>query len=331
MKEQSIGECEANPWINDQLDKFRRYLRAEKRSENTVERYRNILRYFLVWLDREPGNLTKADMMAYKSYLAEKGYCENSMSVMIAGINCYILNILERTDLHMRPPKKKDKAIVVLTVLEVETILSTARKRSLRDHAGISLMYYGAMRISEVSDMRISDIDFVGKKAIIRRGKGGNDRTVNLSEYAVHWIREYIEKERPKPIHPEDLDRLFLSVSGKALPRNQLWRIVKEVSFEAGITKRVYPHLFRHSLATHMAEQDVPATKIREQTGHKSLDMLERYLHMSVKAVRESYDEGVTANPDRKPVEPLNNAQERRIGSRDGIVNYVYSFSLGTM
>ena len=316
-KGQPVGRATPYPWIREEVERFSVYLRAEKRAETTVKRYADSLTGFLGWFGQPPGKLTKADMQRWKGYLAtERGYCENSMSTLIASINQYVERILERPELKMRPPRRVIKARIPLTEAEVRRILEEAKKpnitedgdlnnadTSLRDHAVICLCYFAGLRTSEVVNLRISDLDLDNKRLRVNEGKGRDFSMVNLSDYAVHALREYLEKGRPRAAGRESADYLILSIRGVPLRRDRLWPRVKKIAFRAGIEKNVFPHLFRHSMITHMAEKGLSASFIQAQSRHKSLDMVQRYTHLSEKSVRDAYDQVFSTKPKtRLPV-----------------------------
>jgi hypothetical protein len=127
------------------------------------------------------------------------------------------------------------------------------------------------------------------KRLRVNAGKGKNYDMVNLTPEAVQSIREYIEHGRGTPAKGSE-DRLFLSMKGYPLGTTMIRRIIKQVAFEAGITKNVHPHIFRHSMITHMAEKGLSASFIQAQSRHKSLDMVQKYTHLSQKSVRDAYD-----------------------------------------
>jgi integrase/recombinase XerD len=300
-----VGRATSLPWIREEVDRFGVYLRAEKRAEKTVKRYGDALTDFLEWFGTPPRKLTKTDMQRWKGHLAtECCYCENSMSTLIAAMNQYVERILERPELKMRPPRRVIRTRIPLTEAEVKRILEEAKKptvteggdlnnadTSLRDHAVICLCYYAGLRTCEVVSLRISDLDLDNQKLRVNEGKGRDFSMVNLSDYAVQALKDYLEKGRPRPAGPEFADCLILSIRGVPLRRDRLWPRVKKIAFRAGIEKNVFPHLFRHSMITHMAEKGLSASFIQAQSRHKSLDMVQRYTHLSEKSVRDAYDQ----------------------------------------
>jgi len=326
-KVQSVGNDTSCPWIPGEVDRYQVYLRAEKRSENTVQQYAGTLEGFLKWYGKPPQELTKADMQRWKVYLSEQRrtdgkprFCENTMSTRIAAINQYSERILERPDIKIRPPRRVFRTKIPLTEDEIQRILAEARAprtgrkgfrnnsdMSLRDHAAICLMYYGGLRASEVANLRLSDLDLGNRKVRVNEGKGMDFSPVNLTEEAVKAVLDYLEHGRPEP-KAEYADRLFLSLTGTPIDRNDLWPIVKRIAFRAGIEKNVHPHIFRHSMITHMAEKGLSAPFIQAQSRHKSLDMVQRYTHLSQQSVRLAYD---TVFSRKEPIMPEISAQKQ--------------------
>ena len=308
-KDQSIDEAPSRPWIGEHTERFRAYMIGEKMSKNTILRYLDIVEKFLLWFGKPPEKLTKWDMQRYKQEISPR-YSENSMSTMVAGLNQYVEKILERVDLSIKPPKRVFKSKIPLTESEIKRILEEARKpsltddgrinnsdTSLRDYALICLMYWGGFRASEVANARISDLDMGNKRMRVHEGKGKDNSIVNLMDTAIQAISEYLKKGRPKPTSPNLDDFLFLSIRGNRITRRNVWEIVKTVSFKAGIEKNVHPHIFRHSMITHMAEKGLSASFIQAQSRHKSLDMVQRYTHLSQRSVRQAYDRAFEQSP----------------------------------
>ena len=324
-KRQSVGSAPVlTVW--DYLDLFKAYMRAEKKAENTVTKYVGIVESFLDDLKKPASELTKRDMQDYKERLAAR-YCENSMSTMIAAVNHFTECILERADLMMKAPRRVDKPGKALTEDEVSRILRESRRRNLRAHAMICLMYYGGLRVSEVLSLRISDVDFDRRVLQVHCGKGKDYSTVHLKKYPVQALREYL-KVRAKPSGREHADRLFLSKNGRPLSKYGIWKSIKLLSHDAGVSKNVYPHLFRHSMITHMAERGLSAPLIQAQSRHKSMDMLQKYIHLSQEVVREAYEKGIRLDPDEEPQTQTEDTQEQstketRTSEPDYSVSYV--------
>jgi integrase/recombinase XerD len=301
--EQPVSPSEPS-WLPEAQERFRAYLMAEMRAERTVQKYVDYCLFdFGKWIGRAPETWTKKDMQAFKEHLAvdrRPKISENTMVVVISAINQYTANVLERPELRMRAPKRVEKERMPLTEDEVRKILDVAKRKNARDYALVCMAYYGEMRAGEMVDIWVSDLDLDRKKARIRKGKGKNYAMINLSEVAVDALKVYLENVRSTiaPATPEAANLLMLSVNGKPLQRKDVWRIVKKLAFEAGIKKNVFPHLFRHSGITHMAEKGISPYSIQAQSRHKSLDMVMKYIHTSQQIVREDYDRAFNDKPE---------------------------------
>jgi len=292
------------------VKRFENYLKGEKRAEQTISKYCQESFKFLRWTRKSVSELQRSDTQAYKEHLASR-YCENSMATILAAVNVFCERVLDRPELKQRPPRNVVRSTIPLTEDEVKRILEAAREppksnwpsggannsdTTLRDYAMMCLLYYGGVRRSEVISLHISDIDFDSRKIRIHSGKGKDWSKINLHPAALEAILQYMRHGRPEPRRPECHDVLFLSNEGRGLSRNVVWDVVKKCAARAGIKKRVYPHLFRHSLISHMAEKGISAPLIQAQSRHHSLDMLQRYIHPSDRAVSEAYRDSITVS-----------------------------------
>ena len=309
-------------WMSNAEEHFRTYLQAEKKTKSTVAKYVDeSLHNLLIWYDKPPENLTKQDLQHYKEQLADK-YCENSMVVAISAINQFLENVLERKDLRMKAPKRVDNIRVPLTEDEVRKILAEAKKKSPRDHALICLLYYAEMRADETTKLWVDDLDLNRRKVKVRDGKGKDHSTVNLSDYAVEVLKDYLENMRPElPATADSAKVLLLSVHGERLHRNDVWRIVKKLAFDAGIKKNVHPHIFRHSAITHMAEKGIQPYYIQAQSRHKSLDMVQKYIHLSEESVRTEYDRAFDGGAKLEPKLPAKPSPPAPRQEEDKVLN----------
>ena len=299
---QSVGSGTTPPWIEKEVEAFEALLVSEKKAKSTVKKYLKTLRRFLIFVGKPASQLTNNEMMAWKVDLAERYDENNSMIPEIAAVNRYLEGVADRKNLTVKQVKRVEKDIVCLTEAEVKAILDEVRKTrvgtegytegfdfSRRNYAAICLMYYGGLRSEEVASVRISGLDLDKKRLRVTKGKGNDYSNVNIASEAVSAIRDYLQDGRPLP-SPGMEDYLMLSSGGKRLPRSALWKMVKMTAFRAGIEKNVYPHIFRHSMITHMAEKGLSAPFIKAQSRHKKLDTVQKYIHLSHKSVRDEYD-----------------------------------------
>jgi len=290
-REQPVSEAEPD-WAAGERERYRSYLNAEKRAERTVDLYDRYFHALLKWIGRPSDTWTKADMQRYKEHIAPP-ICDATLVVQISAINQFTQQVLERPDLKLRYPTRiEHKERMPLTEDEVQRILAEAKKKNARDYAIFCLIYYGELRASEVANLWLDDFDPARKKVRIRKGKGGDNSHVNLSDVAVESLVNYINGLRSQlvPASPEAAKVLILSVNGRPMERSEIWRIVKRYGFDAGIKKNVFPHIFRHSAITHCAEKGLSVYSIQAQSRHKSLGALQKYIHLSQQSVRDDYD-----------------------------------------
>ena len=293
--EQSVSEAEPD-WAAGEKERFRVYLEGEKRSPGTVKKYVGCLDRFLIWFGKAPEVVTRKDLQGYKEHLGrETELCENSIVVEIAALNSFFANVMERYDLRVKAPKRVLRTRFGLTREEVGVLLTEAKKNP-RDHAILCALYYSAGRASEICGLELEDFDRKAKQLRFKRGKGGDARVVNLSDEAVSAMTAYVDRFRPMIRGASESPCLFLSMTGHKLRRNTLWKMVKQCGFQAGIEKDVFPHALRHSLVTHMAEAGATPTDIQAQSGHKSLDQLMGYIHISPGVARGAYDRAINGH-----------------------------------
>ncbi|MCK5592399.1 MAG: tyrosine-type recombinase/integrase, partial [Candidatus Pacebacteria bacterium] len=171
----------------------------------------------------------------------------------------------------------------VLSISEVESLLEVIRGdkvKHLRDRACFELLYATGMRVSELVDLKLKDVDF--KLGIIRCfGKGQKERIIPLGGYASSAIVEYLEKGRGRQLKDKQSNYLFISKFGLKLNRRRIWKLIKEYAILANISKRISPHTLRHSFATHLLEKGADLRIVQELLGHSNIATTQIYTHMN--------------------------------------------------
>lgn len=267
-----------------ELDRFLEHLIGEKKSRATQEGYIRAVRQMLMRADKEPQELTQEDLDRYKVELAKK-YNNNTMIAHIAAINNFCQNVLKK-ELKLKPPSRVIKNVLPLTPSEVEKMFEASENNSM-DNALIKLLYYSQLRKTEVISLNIDDIDFEQGKLRVNSGKGRDYSIINLHPIALESLQNYIMNHRFEP--KDGTNALFVSREYRRISKNIPYQRVKEYAAKAGITKRVYPHLFRHSAITHMAENGATLPQIQQQSRHKDIKTLMRYVHLSESHAKEVY------------------------------------------
>jgi len=190
-------------------------------------------------------------------------------------------------------PKKGRRLPRILTESEVVRLLDACRKGkeyfALRDRGLLELCYGCGLRASEAVSVRLEDLN-QGNRLLRIRGKGSKERMVPFVGNVVTAVLEYIEKGR-ESVKPRGVPEVFLSHHGNPLGREDLWRIVRKRGKLAGIPeKRLYPHILRHSFATHLLRRGVDLRTLQEIVGHSSINTTEQYTHLDVE-LRNVYDQ----------------------------------------
>ncbi len=171
---------------------------------------------------------------------------------------------------------------------EVDRLLSipfTPTPEGVRDKAFLELLYSSGLRVHEMIGVPLESVD-LNEKIVRVTGKGKKERLVPLGGRAIQSLHVYLESARPKLAKPASGPTLFLNLHGKPLTRQQAWKMVQHSAKSAGITKRVYPHLLRHSFATHLLSHGADLRVIQEMLGHASLATTQIYTHVESQHLR---------------------------------------------
>lgn len=266
------------------LDEYRFFLKVERAmSPNTVDSYLSDLQEFFSATEADPSAVDK-DMIV--DYLAGRDVTGRSQARMLSSFRSFFSwmqlssmredNPSESIDF----PKLGKYLPTVLSVEEVEAIIDSVDSKSTfgrRDRAILEVLYGCGLRVSEASDLRISDL-FFAQEFIRVIGKGDKQRIVPIGESAMDAVTEYLE-ERIEPAKGYE-DILFLNKNGKSLSRISIFNLVKKQAMAAGVNKEISPHTFRHSFATHLIENGADLRVVQEMLGHESILTTEIYTHI---------------------------------------------------
>jgi integrase/recombinase XerD len=180
---------------------------------------------------------------------------------------------------------RKPRRLIHGTLSEAEITLLIAASRNLRQRAILSLLAYSGLRNKELCQLTIGDVDLANQWITVRAGKGQKDRTANIASACVSVMADYL-RER----HGQAHERLFVTLrKGEPYQPQVLRKLVRAAAARAGISKRVWPHLFRHSLATNLLHRGANLMAIREQLGHVFLETTAIYLHSSPERLQMEY------------------------------------------
>ncbi|MEO1021061.1 MAG: site-specific tyrosine recombinase XerD [Bacteroidota bacterium] len=293
-----------------QLTLYLQFITLEKGlSPNTVASYRRDLERYLTYLSQTkritglPG-VTLAHIESFLEELVEGGLLSpSSLSRNISSIRGFheFLTVEGITPSNpaelVELPKKARKLPEVLHAEEVITILdtmNTTKPAGIRDRAILECLYGCGLRVSELTEMEADQLFFeIGCIRVI--GKGSKERLVPIGEMAQEWVNRYIDEVRPHFLaskNPEKAkNKTFLNQRGAPLSRMSIWSIVQKAARDAGITKKVYPHIFRHSFATHLLEGGADLRAVQEMLGHSSILTTEIYTHVDRSLLQQVHKE----------------------------------------
>lgn len=280
------------------LKLYLRFVKVEKGlAENSVLSYKNDLDRYLRFIsnDLQINQLGGITIAHIENFLMELLSMELSISTIARNISSirsfheFIVvekladgNPAELVEL----PKKAKKLPEVLTAIEVEQIIDSADRTlsvGVRDAAIMETLYASGMRVSELTDLEMDALFFeIGFIKVI--GKGNKERLVPMGELAQKAVEHYVENARNDFLNhkkPEkSKNRVFINQRGGPLTRMSIWNIVNKYAKIAGIKKNVYPHIFRHSFATHLLEGGADLRAVQEMLGHSSIITTEIYTHV---------------------------------------------------
>lgn len=282
------------------IERFKIYLRLEKGvSAHTLEAYMMDVIKFEKFMCTDGKQLTDAvleDFRAFLETLNEVGIHPRSQARLLSSLRSFYgfllldgyidTNPIER----LKSPKIGVHLPDVLTLDEVDRIIGAVDLSMLegqRNRAIIELMYSCGLRVSEVCNLRISDL-YLTEEFIRVTGKGDKQRLVPISPRAIEELNYYFNDRDHINIKPGYIDYVFVSERrGKSLSRITVFRMVKELVKIAGINKNVSPHTFRHSFATHLLEGGANLRIIQAMLGHESISTTEIYTHIDRTRLRE--------------------------------------------
>ncbi len=264
---------------NTFLEKIRVELKISKNSEYTL---RNYLRYneaLLNFSNKSPEQINEDDVKLYISEnLSDKA--SSSIILFLAAIKYAYLNILKKDITSgIKRPRKEKKEPVVLTKDEARNLLNSLE--NYKSKLMISLIYACGLRVSELVNLKIDEIDFEDEVGYVRQGKGRKDRIFNIPRFLKNKLKKQVENQREMKS-----EYLFSGPKGKLSTRN-IQKIVEKAVIKAGINKSVHVHTLRHSFATHLLEDGIDIRYIQELLGHSNLSTTQLYTHLSKSEIKK--------------------------------------------
>lgn len=286
--------------LEEQIDNFLNYLRVERAlSEHTVNSYAHDLSLYSQFLSSQNKqslkDITRKDVVDFMGRQRDLNYQASSISRELSAIKVFHRFLLRERILDddvttvIESPKLWKKIPDVMSPSEVERLILAPdinTPKGFRDRTILELMYATGLRVSEVANLLMTNVDFE-LEIIKTSGKGRKERLVPLGDVALQFLDNYIHNIRPKILGVKECEYVFISSYRKNISRQALWKVIKAYVVKAGIVKKVTPHTLRHSFATHLLEGGADLRSVQEMLGHASISTTQVYTHVSNKHLKE--------------------------------------------
>jgi integrase/recombinase XerD len=246
---------------------------------------------------KSPANVTLQDLQQFLKYISDFQFTETTQSRIISGIKHFFKFLILENYIQLNPaelletPRIKRKLPVFLSVEEIDLMLShidRSTPEGERNLAMLETMYSCGLRVSELISLKLSDLH-INDGFISVIGKGDKQRLVPIGKSALKLIDNYIRHHRSHITIKKNIeDMIFLSKRGTPITRQMVFYVTKDLAEKGGIKKKLSPHTFRHSFATHLVEGGADLRAVQEMLGHESITTTEIYTHLDQYFLREN-------------------------------------------
>ncbi len=255
---------------------------------NTVESYKRDVTQYITYLNnsgvKDLSATTKTTVLSYLLALQKEGRASSTVSRTLASLRSFYVFMIEngmvKTDptSNLEAPHVEKKPPQILSSAEVELLMEQPKcvdNKGIRDKAMLELLYATGIRVSELINLTVSDVNLQMSFICCRSEK--KERVIPMGNKAREALEEYIDKARPMMIKDEDEKALFVNCSGAHISRQGFWKIIKYYQHKAGIQTEITPHTLRHSFAAHLLENGADLHSIQEMMGHADISSTQVY------------------------------------------------------
>ena len=282
------------------LDLYLDYLTVERGlAPNTRASYSADLLKFLTYLKAggisDWSQVRYSEVMGFLSQSQEQGLAPRSRARMLSALRGFFKFMLRDSHLRESPvanlasPRLRRQLPVILSVAEVERLLARPNLElplGQRDTAMLEVLYGTGLRVSELVSLTMGRVNLeVGFLVVL--GKGSRERIVPAGEAATEAVRSYVKEARPLLLKGRTTETLFVTNRGAAMTRQGFWKLLKKYGHEAGLKKKLSPHILRHSFATHLLERGADLRSVQMMLGHADISTTQIYTHVARERLRE--------------------------------------------
>ena len=289
-----------NKSLAERLTEFEQHLRTERRlSQHTVSNYRRDLHKFLAWCEQQtlknPDQLDSQHIRQCMAVLHRNGFSGRSIQRWLSSLRTFFNYGLKHRWVKSNPangisaPKSPKKLPKTLDVDQIDQFLSLPENDwiSCRDHAMIELLYSSGLRLSELTNVNLSDLDFRDTSLTVT-GKGNKTRQLPVGKQAINALKTWLRCRQT--INIADHEALFLSKKGKRLSPRAIQDRLKQISIKQGMPGKVHPHMLRHSFASHLLESSGDLRAVQQLLGHENISTTQVYTHLDFQHLAKVYD-----------------------------------------
>lgn len=282
---------------NKAIKNYYIYLSIERSlSKNTVDAYIRDIKNLAKFSKKKPFKIKRDDIINYINFLNISKKSSRTQARIISSIKTFYNYLIFDEKISQNPsseiysPKLEKKLPIVLSTEEIDRIISCfdlSKENGERNRTIIECLYSCGLRVTELVNLKISEINFIdGYIKII--GKGNKQRITPINKKLSTYLKNYIDNIRSKiKIDKSNSDYLFLNRRGKKISRVLVFNIVKTACQKVGIKKNISPHTFRHSFATHLVEGGADLRAVQEMLGHSNITTTEIYTHLDTNYLKE--------------------------------------------
>jgi len=267
-----------------ELERLETELKLRGFSPFTIKSYLFYNQKFLEFVKKSVEEVSEEDVKNFIAQKISEGANPKTIVLIQSALRFFYDEVLKKGIVNLKPPKISKSLPIVLTREEVKALINSIKNK--KHKLIVKLLYSSGLRLSELVNLKVGDLELEERIGWVRKGKGAKDRMFIISSKLVDELKEYIKNKK-------DSDYVFSGRKGKMSVRN-VQKIVKLAAKKAGINKPVHPHTLRHSFATHLLEAGENIRKIQELLGHSNLSTTQIYTHISteeLKKVKSPLDE----------------------------------------
>lgn len=270
------------------------------KSLNTVESYKRDVTQYISYLDgtgvTDISSTTKTTVLSYLLYLQKEGRASSTVSRTLASLRSYYLFMMQNGVVKSNPtsnleaPHVEKKIPKILSGEEVELLLEQPKNcdnKGIRDKAMLELLYATGIRVSELINLDVSDVNV--PMSFVRCKGGKKERIIPMGHQAKDALENYINNVRKYMVKDENETALFVNCSGARLSRQGFWKLIKYYQHIAGIETDITPHTLRHSFAAHLLENGADLHSIQEMMGHDDISSTQVYSRMMNSKIKDVY------------------------------------------